>query len=99
MYKMCKKTVDKTDFCGTIIKHPGVAQVVARQFRVLEAASSSPATSTKKKRESNGLSLLFARGGHYLFIKSKIDHINTSFDFSAYSITHIPIKINPHYTK
>ena len=26
----------------------GVAQVVARQFRVLEAASSSPATSTKK---------------------------------------------------
>ena len=27
----------------------GVAQLVARQFRVLEAASSSPATSTKKK--------------------------------------------------
>ena len=31
-----------------ITKLRGVAQVVARQFRVLEAASSSPATSTKK---------------------------------------------------
>ena len=30
----------------------GVAQLVARQFRVLEAASSSPATSTKKEQTS-----------------------------------------------
>ena len=32
-----------------ITKLRGVAQVVARQFRVLEAASSSPATSTNPK--------------------------------------------------
>ena len=37
--------------------------MVARQFRVLEAASSSPATSTKIRGESNGLSSNFARGG------------------------------------
>ena len=35
----------------------GVAQLVARQFRVLEAASSSPATSTKKTDIPFGMSV------------------------------------------
>ena len=38
----------KTYGCDIMARYRGVAQVVARQFRVLEAASSSPATSTKK---------------------------------------------------
>ena len=37
----------------------GVAQLVARQFRVLEAASSSPATSTKKTDIPFGMSVFF----------------------------------------
>ena len=41
----------------------GVAQLVARQFRVLEAASSSPATSTKKITDSPCGCLLFFRCG------------------------------------
>ena len=38
--------VDKTIFCGTIVKHPGVAQVVACLNGVQEAVSSSLATRT-----------------------------------------------------
>ena len=41
----------------------GVAQLVARQFRVLEAASSSPATSTKKKEHPLRMLFLFVCSG------------------------------------
>ena len=44
--KFFKKSVDKTIFCGTIFKHPGVAQVVACLNGVQEAVSSSLATRT-----------------------------------------------------
>ncbi len=51
--KIFKKTVDKTVFCGTIIKHPGVAQVVACLNGVQEAVSSSLATRTIIVTETN----------------------------------------------
>ena len=43
------------------VKNRGVAQLVARQFRVLEAASSSPATSTKKENRSLRVVLFFVK--------------------------------------
>ena len=48
----------------------GVAQLAARQFRVLEAASSSPATSTKNQPKTSHFWLVF---GFFLYILHKFD--------------------------
>ena len=52
----------KQEKCDIMARYRGVAQVVARQFRVLEAASSSPATSTKKSNRHPPVAL-FALSG------------------------------------
>ena len=53
----CLTTYEKIQYFSPF---RGVAQLVARQFRVLEAASSSPATSTNKKESNHkGCSLFY----------------------------------------